>query len=190
MDFKIYSAEEALDDVLSDRGVRAVVWNKMFDSELLQNEKFVTGKYHEDEFFSYRIIDKAGKIAFVNAPLYYYRQRPGSIMSTFYSKHIDALEAYLGRLELLKKKYPELYRKDKAAFCISCVSYYKMALKYGTDEITEIEHRIMNYRKKIRFSIIELAAYSTKEIIYILGSRYALKIFTKTLNMLRGGCDG
>lgn len=184
----LYSAEEGLRQILHGEGVRAIACNKMYKTKLLIGEQFVYGKHHEDEFFTYRMIDKAEGIAYVDAALYYYRQRSGSIMASFSIKRLDALEAFLERLELLGKKYPMLYKKDKVIFCISCVSYYRCAKKLPDSEKKNIEKKIRQLRKQIKFSFQELFSYSVKEIIYILGSLQP-KLICGILDIFRGKCD-
>ena len=185
---EIYSAEEGLRQILHGEGVRAIACNKMYKVDLLVGEQFVYGKHHEDEFFTYRMIDKAERVAYVNSALYYYRQRPGSIMASFSIKRLDALEAFLERLELLNEKYPMLYKQDKATFCVSCVSYYRYAKKLSILEVRDIEQRIRQLRKQIKFTFSEMLSYSVRELIYIIGSQEP-KVFCWILDMFRGKRD-
>lgn len=184
--YKVYSSEEALNQILHGEGVRAIACNKLYSADILRGEKFVYGKQHEDEFFTYRIIDKAEKLAFIPAQLYYYRQHPGSITSSFSIKSLDALEAFLERLEFLKNKYPHLYKNDKIALCVLCVSYYRMALEEKSSEIRLVEKKIIELRKQIHFTPIELLGCSAKESLYVWGSRYFLHLFCRILNIFRG----
>ncbi len=184
--YKVYSSEEALNQILHGVGIRAIACNKLYRTDILDGEKFVYGKHHEDEFFTYRIVDKAEKIAFVPAQLYYYRQHPGSITASFSIKRLDALEAFLERLEFLKNKYPRLYKSDKITFCVSCVSYYRMALENKSSEIRSIEKKIVKLRKQIHFTPIELFMCTVKDSLYVLGSRYFLHLFCCVLNIFRG----
>ena len=186
--FQIYSAESALDQILNGVGIRAIACNKMYKTDILKGETFVCGKHHEDEFFTYRIIDKAKEIVFVEAPLYFYRQRAGSIMTSFSIKRLDALEAFLQRLKLLEKKYPNLYRKDKAAFCVACVSYYRYAKNASCRQMSDVEKRIKKLRRQIVFTLPELLSYSFKYQIYIIGSLFP-KWACRVLKLIRGKKD-
>lgn len=185
----IKSSEEAICDILHNRCVRAVAWNKMFHKELLADERFPVGKYHEDEFFSYRIIHKAEKLVYVDSKLYYYRQRQGSIMASFNSKHLDSLEAGLERLDLLNRYYPNLYTYDKGIFCTGCVQLYRTALRCDCDK-KAIKKEIYNYRKKVVFNKSEFRQYSVKQRIYLFGGRYCLGLFAFVLNAFEGNSDG
>lgn len=166
----VNTPEEALSTLIQGRKYRAVVWNKLYKREIIQGEKFEVGRLHEDEFFTYRIYDKCKRLAYVDIPLYNYRQREGSIMSTFSVRHLDYLEAYSRRLLLLKQKYPLLYEKDKITFCIACLNYYCDACKRKFDGQKEVFSKIKDYRKKIRFSFSEWMKQPFKNKIYIIGT--------------------
>lgn len=186
---KVSTSKEAMEDIIYGRGFRAIACNKLYDAQLIKTEQFVVGKYHEDEYYTYRIIDKAGEVAFLSNSLYYYRQRKGSIMTTFSARHIDVLEAYIERLKLLESKYPELYIIDKKSFCVSCVAYFRLAIKYRSKEIHNIRRRIKEYRRRLRFTIKEVKNYSLRDLVYIIGSRYALSIFCHVLNFTMRGTN-
>lgn len=183
----VFTSEQALADIIhGGKEIRAIACNKMYGKEILQNECFVYGKHHEDEFFTYRIIDKTEKIAYVDAPLYFYRQHEGSIMSTFTIKRLDALEAYLERMQLLKEKYPRLYVEDKISFCISCVGYYRLALKKNNKEMRLVKNKIKALRKNVSFTRQELRRCSLFEKVYIFGSRFFMQIFCTLIQIFRG----
>lgn len=186
---EIATPEEAICDILNNCRFRAVVWNKLYQHEIIKDEKFEIGCFHEDEFFSYRIIDKAQKLAYIDIPLYNYRQREGSIMSSFSLHHLDVLDAYIGRIELLEQKYPDLVARDKLNFCITCVNFYIDIYNSEKAIKKKSKLRIQACRKKIQFSREELLSYSWREKIYILISgkgftklAYLLKIFRRVKN--------
>ena len=159
---------DAIQDILYDRRFRAVVWNKLYKREILNNEKFEIGRFHEDEFFSFRIFDKAKQLAYVDIPLYNYRQRHGSIMTSFSLQHLDMLDAYLSRIKLLEEKYSDLVSKDKLNFCIACVNLYCEILMKNKEEKQKAKERIHSCRKQICFSKKELSVYSWKDKLYII----------------------
>ena len=88
-----------------NHGKTVVVWNKLYKRELFNDIRYPKGKYHEDEFTTYKLLYKANKIVDCSLPLVYYRQRKGSIMnSKFNIKRLDALEAFNQRLLFYKEK--------------------------------------------------------------------------------------
>ncbi|MBQ9726257.1 MAG: glycosyltransferase [Kiritimatiellae bacterium] len=69
---------------------------KLFPLAAFRDVRFPEGKLHEDEWTTYRIVFACGRIAATARPLYFYRQRSGSIMNgTWTARRTDALEALL-----------------------------------------------------------------------------------------------
>ena len=182
--FQVLSAEQALSEQGWNR-IRAVAWNKLYHRSLLEGEEYPVGKYHEDEFFTYRIVDKAGRVAFVEDELYCYYQRPGSIMHEFTMKRLDALEAYMQRLHLLEEKYPVLYQQEKANCCVSFTGFYCGALQSGVVDMHEVGDRICGYRRQMRFSVSEWRQYSLQQKLYIVGTGVNLPLFCRILHVRR-----
>lgn len=167
---ELATSEEAISDVLHNRRFRAVAWNKLYTRKILKDERFEMDRLHEDEFFSYRLYDKATRLVYVSLPLYNYRQRSGSIMASNSIRHLDMLDAYLERISLLKCKYPKLLMKDKLNFCIACLNLYT---GISTDDhLQEIatQKQIKECRRKIRFTWKEFGKCTYKEKMYIVMS--------------------
>ena len=177
--------EQAIRALTENREFRAVAWNKLYHRSLLEGERFPVGRYHEDEFFTYRILDKAKRLAYVDAPLYCYYQRPGSIMNSASPKRLDTLDAFMERQALFRVRYPELYIGDKIMFCTACVHLYQQALDGRGDVWREVRKRIREYRGKIRFSFSELKGISWKDRIYVVGSGLSLDLFCAFLRAVR-----
>lgn len=77
----VISAELYYDSEYND-AIFMVAWNKLYKASIFEKLRYPVGKIHEDEFVIDRIIYKSKKIAYTPKPLYFYRQRPGSIMQT------------------------------------------------------------------------------------------------------------
>lgn len=77
-----------------------VAWNKLYPREYFSNIRYPKGKIHEDEFTTYKLLEMAKRICFIQEPLYYYVQRDNSIMGEDFSeKRLHRLDAYQERLE-------------------------------------------------------------------------------------------
>ncbi len=179
---QLATSKDAIGGLLKGCNFRAVAWNKLYRREVLENIRFEVGRLHEDEFFSFRVYDMAEKLTFIDVPLYYYRQRAASIMTTFTARHLDALDAFMERLEFLKNKYPDLYVRDKVWICIVCINSYCGLLK-GHALSCDSKHRILDARKKLEFTWRELKTYSPKQWIYIIMSqRIFIDMFCRLRN--------
>ena len=187
--FEKHSAAQALEMLTNNRGYRAVAWNKLYHRRLLEGETYPVGRYHEDEFFTYRILDKAENLAYVNVPMYYYFQRTGSIMQSVSIKHLDALDAYLERLELFKQKYPQLYREGKVKFCNACVNNYAEALKAKPDNFAAYDRKIRTCRKQVRITVAEFLPLPIARKVYVIGGRIPF-VFCTMLNWIRKRRNG
>lgn len=88
-----------------------LVPNKLFRRECLEKLKFPCGKWHEDEYFTYKAFWHAARIAVTECPLYYYRQHSESTMGTGFAvdKMTDKIEALEGKEAFFKEKDGELY---------------------------------------------------------------------------------
>lgn len=97
-----------------------VVWNKLYSSSLFKTIRFPIGKINEDEFVNYKLYFQSKKIITFTVPLYYYRQRLGSIMNKRYGiKNMDAIEALCKRTDFYAGKemfslytYAMIYKND------------------------------------------------------------------------------
>lgn len=178
---KVFDNLSAMQSLVQGAEFASNVWNKLYSVELLKNERFIVGKYHEDEFFSYRIISKINTAVFNNAKLYYYYQRSGSIMNSFSIKHLDMLEAYIERINFLEKNYSELALTDKKNFYISLVNNCCNALKYKNNDAVKL---IKEHLRVVNISSSEIFSLNFKSILYILGAKINIKLFAKLLNFI------
>ena len=178
---RVCGPEEALNDLIHGRGFRAVAWNKLYHRTLLQGVSFPVGKHHEDEFVTYRVLAGAEKLVYVDAPLYFYFQRQGSIMHTTSIKRLDVLDAYLERLCLLGEHFPNLYTHDKAAFCVSCAVFYQAALFQQMQDSRQYKEKIRCLRRRIHFSAAEISHLPRRQLVYVLGTGCCMDLFCRLL---------
>lgn len=180
---KTYTTEEAIRDLLHGRALRTVAWNKLYLSTLLEGERYPVGKHHEDEFLTYRLCGKAEKLVYVDRPMYFYLQRPGSIMHSFTVRRLDALEARLERLEYLKEHYPALCQNEKFALCMFCAFLYRQAQKTSDPSAPQIRNMIKRLRRQNSISLKDYQGASCKQILYALGTGHCMGLFCRMLNL-------
>ena len=71
-------------------------WGKLYEKELFKTIRYPKGRYHEDEYVTYRLVHQSGAVAFSNVHWYGYRQREGSITDRMgKKKYQDTLDAFL-----------------------------------------------------------------------------------------------
>lgn len=120
---------EALRRLVMEDGVYQTVWNKLYRREILVGLLFEVGKYNEDEFWTYQVLDRIQKLAIVEKPLYQYLQRGTSIIGVGYNlRRLDGLEARFRRMEYLQK-YDELANLTRQQFMLDCMWHLQCALR-------------------------------------------------------------
>lgn len=134
-EIKVFDNNEIMSELIGDRVIKQVVWNKVYRADKIQNILFEVGKYHEDEFWAYLALSECEKYAAVDYPGYYYFQRADSIMGEGYSlKRLDAIEAKLRRVEFCKTNYPQLAAKAKINVLFSSLYHCQLALMHLSGE--------------------------------------------------------
>ncbi len=78
-------------------------WGKLYKSNLWENIRFPFGKYHEDEFTTYKILYSARKVTYTEDKLYFYFINNESIIqSSFSEKGLDSLDAFKERINFFE----------------------------------------------------------------------------------------
>ncbi len=105
-----------------------VIWNKIYHRSIWADLRYAEGKIQEDEGIIHHFVDRCDNIAVNYQPLYFYTQRPGSIMSRkqFYPGHMDIFPFLLERANyFMEKGEPELMFLTMKKYMLQCLSMYK-----------------------------------------------------------------
>lgn len=116
---KIYmmDSQEALSKMLRLGFYESFVWNKLFKRELFDSIRFPSGHLYEDLYTTYKLIDKADRIAYSKKVVYFYRQRIGSLLHTVYSsKYYDYVHASAEVRDFTEAKYPQILLTASIAY--------------------------------------------------------------------------
>lgn len=125
---------EALRRLVAEDGIRQTVWNKLYRRHVALGVLFAVGKTNEDEFWTWQVFDRMGKLAVVQQNLYNYLQRGSSIIGVgFNARRLDGLQAQYQRMEYLQK-YEELAVLTRQHFLLHCMWQYQCAARIMTGE--------------------------------------------------------
>ena len=115
---KIYNNIEALKDIFcKEQNTEVMTWNKLYKIELFKDNNiyFPVGKYHEDNFTTYKLYYYSKKVAMISDELYYYLQRNNSIMGQkFNSKRLDIFEGIEEAKAFFREKRVDLKNEIEA----------------------------------------------------------------------------
>ena len=132
---EVFDTVAALEQLIRDGRFHQYVWNKLYRREVIGDFRFPVGKTNEDEFWTYQGFGRAKRVAGIDAVLYNYFQRPGSIMGAGYSlKRLDGLEAKARRQAYMERRFPQLAGQAKINLHVACMYSGQMALKYMTGD--------------------------------------------------------
>lgn len=161
------------------------VWNKLYKKELLKDIFFPKGKLHEDVFTTYRILYKAKKIISTNKQLYFYMQRPSSIMGRFNVKHLDVLEAYIEQIIFYDKKgLKELKQKAAELLEITIKASMVRVLNSDINNKEQTLDYLINFYKNNSGFFERVNRNFKQNILYIL-IKYCPSYLIKSLYRLR-----
>ena len=90
-------------------------WNKIWKKSIIEYIRFPENIYYEDHLFYYKYLFKCNKVAYLDKPLYFYRQRMDSIMHrSLTDKDYIVLEGQSRLYDYTINHYPDL---EDAAAC-------------------------------------------------------------------------
>ena len=185
----VLSNYEAMLELINGRLIQQVVWNKLYRKETIGDIQFEVGKFHEDEYWSYKVIGNATKIGIVDYEGYYYYQRIDSIMGkTFSENRLDAIEAKVQRQEYLTKKYPELISRGILDLQFECLYMGQCALEFLPMDVADrVVKKIVVYSAKYPVSSTVLRREKISHQVWLILAKISFKTTCKIRNWLHIG---
>ena len=113
-EIRVCPVEEAMRLHIRDEIFCQTPPNKLYRREMIGQIRFPEGNLIDDEYFTYRVIGNAKKLARSSACMYAYRQQQGSAMHKAFSlRRLQGLEGKMQRLAYLQQRMPELVYEAK-----------------------------------------------------------------------------
>ena len=154
----VCETEEALRLHIQDEVFRQTPPNKLYRRECVGDIRFPEGNLIDDEFFTYKVLGNARKLAHSCACMYAYRQQSGSAMHKPYSlRRLQGLDAKLQRLGYFEQRFPGLVREAKADLLMTCLGAMQGCLRSLKGEEMEAA------RKKINGILTQITPLETPE---------------------------
>lgn len=105
----VLDRQEAMITVLQNRIIGVYTWNKLYKKELFNNVRYPKGRVYEDSYVILDLLESISRMVIINAPLYHYTKREGSISNTLYNKSAeDRIYSAKKNMKLAESKYPAL----------------------------------------------------------------------------------
>ena len=136
-----------------------LIWNKIFKRKVVNGIWFEEGHIIDDEFFTYKAIINCNRVALFEDPLYYYRMRATSVMSSSseYVERIllDKIKYTKERFENVTKSYPQLKQVYLKDLVNSLIRYKRQSIHYPNAHF-EVKKTINEYKLSILLSNLKL----------------------------------
>lgn len=187
--FFIYTKEKAIEGLILEKTIHQTVWNKLYKKEVIQDIFFEKGKIHEDEFWTYQVINKCNNLIHVELDLYYYFQRKSSIMGNEYSlKRLNAIEGRYKRYLFISKNFPQFLDIAKLNLFYISIYYLQQSMINSTKEEYKISYDfITDIIKKIGFKSEDYKKFSFKDNLWIFILRISPSFCCRVRNILNLG---
>ena len=141
----VCETEEALRLHIQDEVFRQTPPNKLYRRECVGDIRFPEGNLIDDEFFTYKVLGNARKLAHSCACMYAYRQQSGSAMHKPYSlRRLQGIDAKLQRLGYFEQRFPGLVREAKADLLMTCLGAMQGCLRSLNGEEMDAARKKMN----------------------------------------------
>lgn len=109
------SGRDAIRSTLVSDEIGDFAWNKLYRKELFQSIRYPLGRMMEDQGTTYRIFLQCKKVAYHPVQMYYYYQRPDSILHRRNLKfYEDKFDMGWQKYQALKEVYPDMQENDAA----------------------------------------------------------------------------
>lgn len=142
----IYDSFEVIDMMLR-YVIQGQLWNKLFKSSLLKenNFEFEKGRYIQDIFPVFKVINNSKKIAYIDEALYFYRQREGSTVNKKNKKLTeDYHHAMISIINYIEENYIIVNKYSLRIFKAHVLSYF---IYHYTNE--DLNNTYKSFKKSI-----------------------------------------
>ncbi len=170
---RICSREDAMKLHIRDEIFCQTPPNKLYRRSAIRDIRFPVGNLIDDEFFTYKVIGNARRLARSSARMYAYRQQPGSAMHKAFSlKRLQGLEAQLQRVAYLRERMPSLeYEAKFQLFFTSLFTMQECLRSLSGEELQTARSYIHGVLQQITPLASNPEASRGKNILLKLGQR-------------------
>lgn len=180
-----YTPEEAMREHIRDTAFQQLIWNKLYRREVIGGIRFPEGTKIDDEFFTYQVLGKAGKLVRSDRVCYAYRQQPDSVMHQKFSlRRLEGLQARHQRFGYIREHMPALTEECAFHLYFFCMYAMQMSMRYLPEE------DFTTARGMIRTVLADIPPialsknYSIKDTVWLIMARISFEGTCRLRNFL------
>lgn len=188
---ELYYNENIIEKQLKDELFLYSSCNKLYNSNLLKNNKFNEDiKYAEDALFNLSIFTNCNLVVISNLCKYNYFINESSTVNNFNEKRLDILKAQYEMFNILKSKYDnytDYIVRDFVSSSISIIIDMAILGERNIEIISKLKNiikdneemlkskKLVNYKQKIIFQLLKIMPF-------IILSLYKIRFSLKNIN--------
>lgn len=178
---KTYSQQEAINTVFYQGELNHSACSRIFEMQLFDDIRFPEGALYEDLAIIYQLLRKVEKVTLLNAPMYYYMHRAGSIITTMSLRRTQVLD-HLERLEKqVAKEAPQYLPAVRSRHLSACFNMLRLMPAHDP-RWQPTKARCWKYIKNMRFLCIKDRKVRIKNKIAILLSYFGVGFLMTFIN--------
>lgn len=174
---EVIDGEEAVRRLIRDGSIRQTVWTKLYRKHLFDGTRFPEGYTYEDIRTTYRVLQKADRIALIPDVCYHYLQYKSSIAHTQSVK--NRLDRWTSMYELFR-----VFGEKDADFRRACIRGCVHSMFKAWGALRNAETAMLQAESK---RIGEIEAFAKTHRTEILGGAYGIRIKATERIVSRGG---
>ncbi|MBM6777640.1 glycosyltransferase [Collinsella tanakaei] len=190
------SGEQAAIEMFSLRKIYPSAWGKLARTELWKSIAFPEGRRFEDLPVIWKILAYSHKVVSIQEPLYFYRRRAGSIVSSASDASIKDLIKTIKQVEADTSTSPfALSLKNPARFLLSveCCRLYRMG-SASSEVRSDIKHQAQGFatayvRKHLSEAVVNGTASAWQRLrvlAFAIAPKLSIELTTTVLKRIRG----
>lgn len=149
----VFDGKAAVKDMLYQKNLDTSPCALLVNREIIENNLFPVGKFHEDDFTVYRYFLSANNVSLFTGSLYFYIQRDTGIMKSVGKVSVDEIEASNHLVSTFENFDSSLY---KAALSKKFSNFCQILLKSDkyieNDDVTYRE--VITFLKEVKWQIL------------------------------------
>jgi len=183
----MYTQKEAMLDMLYRRKIKMYSWGKLYKAHVFSDLRFPKGKLFEDMPTTWSAVKKVSQVAYMDLPLYFYRQRSDSIVNSKYStKKMD--QRYIVKDIMNEVKADsELFMAAISKYFFCLLDLYTQVDKENMADRKILEDEIRYYRGSVlrdknnnwKMRLIALISCISFKTVKFLGKIYKTRNIRK-----------
>lgn len=153
--------DAAMEDLLLDKNVKNIAWNKLYLTDLFENVRYPHGKNYEDVATTYKLVRKANRVVIVPQALNYYLLRENSIIHTISEKNLNNwLEAHMNRRNEIAEGID-----SKVLKLSDILFYYNIVKSCKRSKEATVVNRGKEYQKVLKNELREYGIWSLYKVL-------------------------